>query len=87
MKTKNKFAIIILILLFGLTGVSGSASSPFTPSELYQGAKVLICNTSASYAYHSYTCSGLKRCSREVLEISKAEAQKKGRTPCKICYR
>lgn len=47
---------------------------------------VLVCNGGSAYAYHSHYCRGLSRCSASVEKMTKSEAVKKGRRPCKICY-
>lgn len=49
---------------------------------------VLICRGSNSYAYHKDYCQGLKRCTKEVIEVTKNEAvntygMKKA---CGYCY-
>ena len=46
---------------------------------------VYVCNSSSSYAFHKYQCSGLNRCKSGISEISKEKAESMGRTPCKIC--
>ena len=58
-----------------------------TQIENKQDTKVLICNSSSAYAYHSYYCSGLKRCKSNVLEVSVSYAKSKNRSACKICYK
>lgn len=47
---------------------------------------VLICNSSSSYAYHSYECRGLSRCRSGISKITISEAESMGRVPCKNCY-
>lgn len=47
---------------------------------------VYICTGGSSEKYHSTdTCSALASCSKAVREVSLADAQSKGRTPCKRC--
>lgn len=48
---------------------------------------VLICNSKSSYAYHSYQCRGLQRCTHDIIKITRQEAINRGRNACKICYR
>lgn len=48
--------------------------------------KVIICNSSSAYAYHSYECRGLARCRSSVSWVTVSEAESMGRVPCKICY-
>lgn len=48
---------------------------------------VYICNSSSAYAYHyNEYCSALNRCSYSIKELTRAEAKKRGRTPCGRCY-
>ncbi len=49
-------------------------------------ATVYVCDTKTAKAYHtSKTCTGLAKCSGTVKEMTKAEAEKAGKTPCKMC--
>jgi micrococcal nuclease len=50
------------------------------------GTKVLVCNSSASFAYHNRYCSGLKQCKSGVTEISFEKARETGRKPCGFCW-
>lgn len=50
------------------------------------GSQVLVCTSPNAYAYHSHECRGLKRCSHNIVTMSRQAAEKKGYTPCKICY-
>lgn len=85
---RNKAFILAVALLLGFSNFSGvSVTTANAVTVQPQTEKVLVCNSSSSYAYHRYTCSGLKRCTHAVTEISIATAKKQGRTPCKICYK
>lgn len=84
-----KKAILLLSLSLSLV-----AFGPFQPAvaEEYalvapQSQQVLICESSSSYAYHAYKCSGLSRCTHSISKLSLQEAQNLGRKPCKICYK
>lgn len=55
--------------------------------ELKKEGAVLICISSSAYAFHSHVCSGLKRCTHEVKEVTRAIAVDKGYVACKICYK
>ena len=47
---------------------------------------VYICTGGSSEKYHiTDTCSALASCSKAVREVTLADAQSKGRTPCKRC--
>lgn len=57
------------------------------PSESSAETYVYICTGSSSKRYHRTTeCKGLSNCKGEVKKITKAYAEQKGRTPCKLCY-
>lgn len=48
---------------------------------------VFICTGEESRKYHSrLECKGLLKCTGDIEEIPKDEAEGMGRTPCKICY-
>jgi hypothetical protein len=69
-------SIVILLLL----------TSPASAQSSSDTAKVLICNSSTAYAYHSHYCSGLNRCTHSVSKVKVSEAVKLERTACKVCY-
>lgn len=49
---------------------------------------VYICTGPKATKYHSRSnCRGLNRCSGEVVAIPMDKAQRKGYSPCRICYR
>ena len=49
-------------------------------------ATVYVCDSKTAKAYHSSkTCTGLTKCSGTVKEMAKADAEKAGKTPCKMC--
>ncbi len=48
---------------------------------------VLVCESSSSYAYHTHYCSGLGRCTHNVVKVTQEQAQKMGKKPCKFCYK
>jgi hypothetical protein len=77
-----------LALLFTISTLF-SFTSPSRIKPVFAKAEyVYICNSTTAYAYHSIKdCSGLNRCTHEILKITKDEAvDKYGRKPCKVCY-
>lgn len=47
---------------------------------------VYVCTGPYSVAYHQrIDCKGLKRCGSEIEKISRQDAVKEGRRPCRIC--
>ncbi|MFK5854505.1 MAG: SH3 domain-containing protein [Bacteroidota bacterium] len=49
-------------------------------------AKVLICNSKSSYAYHNHYCRGLNRCKSDVGSVTVSTAVNRGYRACKNCY-
>lgn len=74
---KNLLSSIVLILLLTSSACAQSATDT---------SKVLICNSSTAYAYHSHYCSGLNKCTHSVSKVKISEAVNLDRTPCKVCY-
>ena len=52
------------------------------------GSNVYICDSKSAKAYHSSkTCSGIKKCTHTILEVTLKDAKEKyERVACKICY-
>lgn len=78
-----------LLLLFSatllLTACGSAIASPVSESGA-AADKVYVCTGGSSKKYHATAnCTGLKSCKGRIVEMSKAEAEKLGRTPCKIC--
>ncbi len=81
---------LVLFIVLSLSLVGFGSFRPIAAEvsvAVPKTTQVLICNSSSSYAYHSYKCSGLSRCTHGISKISLAEAQEMGRKACKICYR
>jgi hypothetical protein len=75
--------IVILTLVLGIS--TGSFAAKLKAGE---GEKVYTCDSKTAKAYHkSKTCSGLKSCKGKVTEMDKADAEKAGKTACKMCYK
>ncbi|TSD66352.1 hypothetical protein FFF34_002825 [Inquilinus sp. KBS0705] len=78
-----KKVLFILLLLVSVTGgIIPSQAQRAKPKVEY----VLICNSSSAYAYHSYECRGLSRCTHEISKVTKKQAIKLGYRACRICY-
>ena len=76
---KNIITLLICFLL----------SSPAIQLQAQSDAsnsKVLICVSNSAERYHKSRCNGLNQCNHTISEVTKDEAVKMGRTPCKICY-
>lgn len=48
--------------------------------------KVLICDSPGARRYHKNECSGLNNCTHDIKKVTIKQAEKEGKTPCKICY-
>jgi len=56
-------------------------------SFIQNKSNVFICDSNTSYAYHlTPNCKGLNRCTHAIVEITKENAKKEGRSRCKIEY-
>ena len=84
MKVTKILKTFIAILAVATLAAFGSPTSyEAVPSAEY----VYICTGPQSKRYHkTKNCKGLDRCSKEVIKVTKAFAEEKGRTPCKGCY-
>ncbi len=48
--------------------------------------KVFCCDSKTATVYHnSQTCTGAKKCTGAMKEMTKADAEKAGKKPCKLC--
>lgn len=76
-----------LILLLTLTaGIAvGYISAKDVPAAAEQ-SYVYICTGPSSKTYHvSPKCNGLRNCSKEIKKVTKEQAERMGRRPCKVC--
>jgi len=74
--------VIFYTVLFTACNSDQTSIKRGTNEEAY----VLICQSKDAKRYHKYECWGLKECSHAIIKVNLQEAQKLGRTPCKICY-
>ena len=81
-------ALFALLTLFSLGSPMALKSGSFSSTNLAPVSEqaVMICMTSASYAYHSHYCQALKRCTADVETVSVSEAKSIGRRACGHCY-
>ena len=93
MQTKFKLAIAS-VLLAAPTLVAFSTSSKQhvkvqAEPTVYvcTGPTVYVCTGPTASTYHkSNRCSGLNRCSGDVIPVSLSKAKQMGRRPCRKCY-
>lgn len=77
-----RLLMLTVALLFGLN------SSIFASQMMTGGDKVYVCSSKTSTTYHkTQDCGGLKKCKAKVNEEDKAQAEKEGRTACKVCFK
>ena len=77
-----KRAIFTLSLIVSIFLFSTSQTQP-KPEATY----VYICTGGSSVCYHkTKDCKGLTNCKSEIKKITKTEAEKLKRRPCKVCY-
>lgn len=76
--------IIKTALALMVAACSISACAP----ERTQAEMVYVCHGPKSKRYHKTDkCKGLCRCSTDIRQMTRQEAEAKHYTPCKICYR
>ncbi|MBQ7853125.1 MAG: hypothetical protein IJ342_09695 [Muribaculaceae bacterium] len=76
-----KKILLLAIMVMAFT----SADMPDARQEAEE--YVYICTGPSSKRYHkTERCKGLRKCSDDVIRISKSQAINQGKTPCKICY-
>ena len=83
MRTKLVMLLAILVLA---SCSSGEKSGQNYQTNEVEEQTVYVCTGAKSKRYHTYkNCKGLRRCSRRIIQITKSEAEEKGKTPCRIC--
>ncbi len=79
MKKLNFLIIILVTLAFA----SCSKNEPTDPKDL---AIVYVCSSNSAKTYHTdRNCSGLKGCSKDILEVKVYKARENERIICNIC--
>ncbi|CAN5576554.1 hypothetical protein BH10BAC5_BH10BAC5_13950 [soil metagenome] len=79
---KLNFLIFIFVTL---ALASCSKNEPTDPKDL---AIVYVCSSNSAKTYHTdKNCSGLKGCSKDILEVKVYKARENERTICNICYK
>jgi hypothetical protein len=81
---------LLFLLLLGSLMIcpgAGVALHQQGTTNLEALTSVYICTGKSSERYHrTESCNGLNACKAQVKSVSLKEAQRMGRTPCKICY-
>lgn len=85
MKTLKLLLLFTAILFVSRTIISQERTS--THKQNIAEEIVLVCDSPNAKAYHAYQCSGLDKCTHEIIKIKLSEAQERGLKPCKICYK
>ena len=92
LKTMTKRLVLLAVLLgaapvmdTAFIAAGGRARDDYAVEVSFQS--VYYCTGPQARKYHrKANCRGLKKCSCRIVKCSKAEAQKKGFSPCRICY-
>ena len=89
LKTENmmhKTILISVALFLGQLFVAQPIGGASTAAE--KDNYVYICTGKSSKRYHKTDrCKGLDNCKGTVKKVTLSQAEDKGRTPCKICYK
>ena len=89
MQTKFRLAVASFLLAVPtLVAFSTSSKQKANSNNNVNGEPtVYVCTGSTASTYHkSNRCSGLNRCSGEIVPVSLSKAKQMGRRPCKKCY-
>lgn len=65
---------------------SQSTNRTYETPQASSNKTVLVCTSPNAYAYHTYQCRGLKRCSRSIAQMSESQARAQNYRPCQICH-
>ena len=81
--------IIVLLavatLCGGFTACSNAKAKETTTEN--EAKVVYICTGGSATRYHATkNCKGLSNCGGAIREVTIEQAEKMGRTPCRICY-
>ncbi len=80
----KKSVLVLLFLLAGWLATPAVEVQPLNSGDVM----VYICTGSSSKRFHRTTrCRGLDNCKGSVIKVTLAEAKRKHRTPCKLCYK
>ena len=78
----KQFVILFILISVHLFGIQPTTEH-LPKSETY----VYICTGPKATKYHSASsCRGLNNCSKDIIKVTQAYAEDKGRKKCKICY-
>lgn len=88
MQTKFRLAVASLLLAVPtLVAFSTSYKQKANSNNVHGEPIVYVCTGPTASTYHkSNRCSGLNRCSGEIVPVSLSKAKQMGRRPCKKCY-
>ena len=78
--------LITAIFLISILTSATAYSLAGTKQKIEENT-VWICTGKGAKKYHSYKCSGVKKCKAEIVKVSEKKAKDMGLTKCKICYK
>jgi len=86
MKRTLQFIVLAFMIAAHLSCSLSASENKDAPNKR-KSENVYVCIGKSATRYHNtYYCRGLSNCRADIEEVSVAEAKRKGRTPCKICY-
>ncbi len=78
--------ILLLFVILTLNATAPVVAQKRKETTYKKEATVYICDSKTAYAYHtSASCRGLNRCTHTIVKMTKSEAIRNRRTPCKVC--
>lgn len=82
-----KRILFILAMVLSITSCNGGKSKDnYKDEDFSQYQVVYICTGTHATKYHiDKNCKSLSNCKGRVVEMTKGEAVKRHRTPCKLC--
>ncbi|HUP59659.1 MAG TPA: hypothetical protein VNA69_04490 [Thermoanaerobaculia bacterium] len=76
------FLAVLLAVFTPLPAISTAATQAATAED--KKSEIVAFNTK-SHKFHCLTCSAAKRCTRNCINITRAEAKARRGVPCRIC--
>ncbi len=82
---KKIIGFILVIFCCAIVAFNGNYNAPQQLQT--QDSYVYVCTGKYATKYHRYKgCKGLGNCKASIVKMTKQEAEKRGKTPCSLCY-
>lgn len=83
----KRTAIVSMLLIACIFSIEDNLAAKQYSVFENKTEKVYICVSKRAKRYHcNKNCKGLRNCKHEIKTITLEVAQKRGLTPCKLCY-